>query len=1315
MKRIVLIHIIIALALSAEGSAQSIRPFPNYGQLPGPVVRKALQDAEGYMWYSTTESGIMRDNGYQIDVFNGEATDGYSRSDHFVNDISLTPDSKVLYATHTGAWVLDKRTYKVKPFARDIISGMSVNAIVAATDTTVWLTSHSMVYHFTTDGQLIRSYETTRSGEVQSDISLFEDSQRRIWLLKSGGALCLYNNKVDAFDTCRWDYDKAPICMLEDTSRKCFWIGTQDGGVVRYQLSDDDPQRAVLTSFSSTQTGGDGHRAYVFSLTLAGNHLWTATPDDIYAYHIAGGDLVPENLSQYLPASRKIISSLSKDRDGNIWVASYTPKPFIISRQDFHVSKLNIPQMESRYGFPLIADAIARENGGMWLLQSRKGLVHYDMMQGVLTDRIVGASRNMHFENKIERRKRGEGVWIITNERDVCSASIVDGAIVLSKAVSMGSLANCLCETDGGMLYVGTSKGIVKIDPKRGRQLLSFSDAGAVSDIKCAEDGRVFFTSYDKGLAYVAQDGRTVSLNTDYHYDKVGIIDKTTVVASSTEGVVMLCDVPSGKCKVLNMASDNKGCVIKEMKVDDAGHVWILTSLYVKEYNPGNGAFRVLYASDSMFDTDYFLSIAIDGADVCFSGAGSIFMMSSSGVLEQSSPNVVPRVSGYAFRGSRMCMPYGLSTLTLEPDSTQMVVFLTTSDLMNAANVQYAYRLGTDEEWTYLPVGMNGVPLTQLGKGKHVMQAMATNSDGTWSKPVDVLVINRLPHWWESWWAYMLYAAVLLALLLLAFGMMAHRIKAKRMEEMERRVTEMKFRFFTNMSHDLRTPLTLIITPLSSIIKNMDEGGLRTKLENIKTSADELMQMINKLLAFRKLELGETTLQLQYGTLTDFVCQACVAFGPLCEKKGISLVCQTGEEDINCYFDKNLIHHIVYNLLSNAQKYTPTGGRITVAVRHAAVDGSMACISVQDTGIGISKEDCCKIFDRYFQSNQPDGNMNDGTGIGLNIVSEYAAIHQGRVEVESELGVGSTFRVFIPLHLKRQTSSRLLAGGGQTPTPSPDSCPSQSSAEDGASPITHEADDEKTTVLVVEDNEELLNFIACELSRQYRVKKATDGLDALAIAEETQIDVVVTDVMMPGIDGFELCRRIKQNENTSHIPVIMLTAMGGQENELAGYQHGADYYLTKPFETEILFRHLEHIERIMAERRNALQNSDPPDVATLYQDEIDRKTMTKVLELIELNMSNSDYSVEQLSSDMCMSRVTLYRKIKALTGQSPQTFIRMCRLKRAEQLLRSTELSMAEISEMAGFVTASNFSRLFRNQFGTSASEYRKTTRNKKQ
>ena len=626
------------------------------------------------------------------------------------------------------------------------------------------------------------------------------------------------------------------------------------------------------------------------------------------------------------------------------------------------------------------------------------------------------------------------------------------------------------------------------------------------------------------------------------------------------------------------------------------------------------------------------------------------------------------------------------SGASLKYNETEVSFAFTNLNYANPAHSEYLYRLeGFEKEWhpvTSAPLGQ--AHYTFLKPGKYTFLVRATNNGTDWSEPT-ALSFEVKPPFWRSRWAYLLYALLLLGALggtVRYFRRLEMRRRREQAEKdrraREEELNQMKFRFFTNVSHELRTPLSLIILPLESLMKEKSGTGEYARLETMHRNAKSLLDLVNHLLDFRRLEMGGEKVHPVKGDFSEFVETVLDPFRIAAQEKGVSLDYKNETDNPFIAFDGAMMRKVVNNLLSNALKFTPKGG--SVHVRLYDQDQGELALSVADTGIGIPKEEQKDIFDRFYRS----GNAVDatGSGIGLSLVKQYVEMHGGTVSVASEPGEGSTFVITLPA-LQEAASD-----------------------EDMEAP-TEMVREGRKHLLVVEDNADFRQYLQDELSGQYLVSVAVDGQDALDRVSTERPDIVISDVMMPRLGGIELTHRLKEDIETSHIPVILLTARSSDEIRTEGYEYGADAYLTKPFRMEML---QARIRNLLEEREKRIRSfSGTAEVSPMHVTitTVDQKLMARITEKLEANLDNPEYSVEQMASDVGMHRMNLYRKIQSLYGMTPSEFIRTMRLKRAAQLLTDDpNLSVTEVADMVGFNTPKYFTKYFKELFGVLPSQY---------
>ena len=617
----------------------------------------------------------------------------------------------------------------------------------------------------------------------------------------------------------------------------------------------------------------------------------------------------------------------------------------------------------------------------------------------------------------------------------------------------------------------------------------------------------------------------------------------------------------------------------------------------------------------------------------------------------------------------------------------------------------YMYKLeGFNNDWLTLPVGVHNVTFTNLAPGKYVLRVKAINSDGYVGIKEATLGIVVNPPFWMSWWAYLLYAAGLVVVLFLARYRMLKREREKfHLQQIENEVAKneeinnMKFRFFTNVSHELRTPLTLIISPLEGMLKETTDELQSTRLQLMYRNAQRLLHLVNQLLDFRKGEMSTHQLSLSEGDIISYVHSVCNSFLLMADKKHIQFSFFSGIDTFSMAFDADKVGKIVMNLLSNAFKFTPEGGRVTVMIEHVTGTPDTLEIKIADTGIGISDVDKEHIFDRFYQADHKGVEETTGNGIGLSLVRDFVTLHEGEVKVFDNIGTGSVFVIQFPVkHVETQV---------QLPEETGMSVGDEEDREMKEEVREETGRKDFPLLLVVDDNEDFRIFMRYSLELQYRVKLAVNGNEAWEMMQEELPDLVISDVMMPQMDGNELCRLIKQDKRIAHIPVILLTARQNTEAKLVGLQTGADDYVTKPFNMTILVLRIRKLIELSRYHR-VTQGMIDPAPSEIVITSLDEKLIEKAIKYVEDNMSRTELSVEELSRELGMSRVHLYKKLLQITGKTPIEFIRVIRLKRAAQLLRESQLHVSEVAFEVGFNNPKYFSRYFKDEFGVLPSVY---------
>ncbi len=799
-------------------------------------------------------------------------------------------------------------------------------------------------------------------------------------------------------------------------------------------------------------------------------------------------------------------------------------------------------------------------------------------------------------------------------------------------------------------------------------------------------------------------------------------IDGRGWVWAGTFNGVYVFDTQKNKMYRYGKAEGMTNEMIQDVIVDKLGNVWITTANGLCRFRYTHSAnqpfaLTMFDSQNKLTDAKFLPQTAARMAD------GRLFFGSTTGfyvvdptqvkdmkytghpVFTSLLVNNREVEAGKEYDG-RIILPCALNAtkkVVLEHNENFITVLFSGLNFDMPHHTYYKYRLqGGNNNWIEISPqdGIGRANYTDLSPGTYKLEVYSAGLDKVWSKQSATLEIEVLAPLWATWWAKLLYLLAFIALVIFGTRWKIEQNRKRMEDEKYKELEEMKYRFFTNISHEFRTLLTLIITPIGSMLRRSTDTEIRSQLKEVSKNAGDLLQLVNQLLDFRKMEMNGERLNLASGNLDEFIQYTTMKFSPLSEQKNISLKFEDKTGGLFMYFDRDKLGKILTNLLSNAFKFTKAGGQVRVELSKCIIDSRRyAHIIVEDSGCGISKEEQAHVFERFYRAEQKQAAAQVGSGIGLNMVYEYVKMHQGKVSLESEEGKGSRFIVDIPTDLKHALQQEAAQDNLVAPSPAMD-------AIDGATEVQGAKKIEKT-VMVVEDNDDFRRFLHRELSLIYnKVLVARDGMDGAMMAEEENPDLIVSDVMMPRMNGTDMCRRIKENIETSHIPVILLTAWSTDEGRAEGYKAGADAYIAKPFDMEVLLARISNLLEKQEKRQQDFSHSISLDPKTVTDSSPDEAFLNDVIGLIEKNIDNSEYTIDSLAGDVVMSRMSFYRKMKSLTGQTPADFIRTVRLKTAAKLLKEGNCNVSEACYRTGFASPQNFSKHFKEMFGVLPSQY---------
>lgn len=1313
--RFAFLYLIIPLFLRA----QQLVSLPSTNLFPTSTVETVYQDKDGYMWYGT-RNGLYRCDGYDIVPV---------RLNVLLNEkIShiIEPRPGYLWmGTGHGLFILDKNTFKVHELSCPEVKGKNITCFYVAKDNSVYIGTRGTLVQVSPEGKLLDKF-TIKSHGVYCEVHSISDLPNGDLLIcMDWDGLC----RLDKHHRRIIDIPQEASCntILRDDANHCYWIGTWGQGLFCY-----NPISGRFQQQPGLKRRGKGAGKVIWMVRDERlNYLWVAMLDNLYAYKIDTGNLLePVDITGIIPSGRKMLTYILKDWDGNIWLPALDGNNMIISMGQSVMRRLPMDNLQNQTGYvPLITSLYKGEKDYLWFSSERSGLYLYNERSGHFIsykENKVMASYPFLFTSRIVGSRTKNKVWVASENYSKIFGVCHDGdRLRLEDIIDLEQFSRdvtpvqSIYEAENGCLWVGTSKDIWLYNPQNKWMRRICSVKGSVTGFT-EQKNDMWICCRNNGIFRVRKPHISTGKSGIVMYP---LAKDFSCIASQPDGSLLLgtdngevygfyIQNKKGIFKRYRYLTEPEGGRINDIRVDGTGNCWILTGRQLRKYYISNNRFYdYSTSSDRLSGVSAFYSMTLYGKDTYIGGRGGILITNASDrPLEkeqmrpvQISDIKVGKTSLLSEEGERDVVSYTKGRVELEADSRNIQFSFSTLDLLNAPRIQYAYRLkGVDNEWNYTKVGYNTAFYNKLDKGTYTLEVKATDANGVWGKKVTTVTVVRLPAWYETWWAYTLWFLMGAGLIVFIWNLYLQKIRRENEAELAKRITDMKLKYYTNISHDLLTPLTTT----GCVVDELEQEGTadRHLLQLMRMNLNHLKRLLQQVLDFRKLERGGMKLHVAYGDLTKFVGTICeTGVLPLARQKHITFQFSSSPKDIKGYFDADKLDRILYNLCSNALKYTPENHRITLSL---TLEQPYVELTVRDTGIGIAASELPLIFKRFYNNKQALPGTSHG--IGLSMVKELVELHHGTISVESKEGVGSAFHVRLPINKESFAAEEVIDGPAALPASEivnmkvdtrPSSFPAKPVLEQGTEPYT---------LLLVEDNTSLLEVMHRLFAGKYQVLTAENGREALEILKQKDVDIMVSDVMMPEMDGVELCKAVRTDVDICHLLIVLLTAKTQSEYQVEYYRAGADAYVAKPFDTAVLQSHLETLLHNREIRQKNFKSSTVLSITPLQTSHLDTAFLQDAVRIVETYISDSSFGVQELADTMNMSRSSLVRKLKKLTGQPPLEFIRNIKMKQACLLLKNKDIPIGEIVLKLGYNDVRYFAKSFREEFGMAPVDYRK-------
>lgn len=1311
-----LFALIVVLSVTLSAKAQFCHLFDSDYDLPNSLVNDVVEDTNSMIWVGT-EDGLFRYDGSKFSAYKQDLSNQHALQDSYIRCLFVDKEGHLLVGSRAGLQVYRPDTddfSEVASFSDGRPSPGDVAHIYQRSDGEIWMTGNATVsLQFKEDGTPILC-PNAFTHVIDMTEGITEDMDGRIWVTKSVSDMYRLEISGDIFHI-RYDNPDHAFFNIFTAADGRMYAGGQKQGLYRYNRETD--------AFELLGNEEDACYQVRDMCNLSREEMLVGTDNmglKIYNFKDETFRTFLFDNGRIDPLTQKV-HSVCLDNENSIWLGMYQKGLMIIpyDQQAFKYLGYNSYHYNC-IGDKCVTSIVQGTNDVFWVATDNDGLYGvtregdqlrhfpYTGKPGTLPSSLLSLYKDS--KNRYWYGSYTQGFGLIDINTGKCTDVTING-----KLVRNSSFYNY--EEDHKNRVWGATMGMgIFIYDEVQKTMVTAVDASYclwTNDIHFDPARHWMYAGTHNGLAIIDVDNPdypSENFLQDYIIFAINDYSVNTLCACTNHGLVLF-DINTHDYTVYDESKGMPSDVVYSCQVDANSNIWACGNAGLCCIDPKRGTITTFTASDGIQSNEFYKNATLkeENGNLWFGGVAGITWFDPT-KISFDGKKCKARIVDFVVSGRSYHSGYELDYQDNSP-----AIEMGTLPIMSTRRATYRYSLDK-EAWITLPQGQNHVTFSHLSPGKHVFDFVAV-VNGIESDVERLTFYIAFP-WYLQWWSQLLWFGLLMLALWMLYSHLNQRRKTRdslMQHEQAQAINEAKLEFFMNISHEIRTPMTMIVSPLQKLIKTDSDVTRQRSYELIQRNANRILSLINQLMDLRKIDKNQMQMLFSEVDIVPFIRNICETVNDVADIRGIrtSLIDETGP-GLKLWIDMTNFDKILINLLSNSLKYTPNGGSIEVKLQETVGNEQMPdgvfIMTVTDTGVGIPESERSHIFDRFYQVR--GNNINGGgTGIGLNLTHSLVTLHHGTIELhDNPSGTGTSFVICLPLgnrHLKMEEMSQEI--------PSVTPIVKQEPAELFIEPAVTEQEEEsavtpnsKKQLMIVEDDKEIRNYIMQEMRKDYHIIECQDGQQALDIIMSQAPDIIISDLMMPNMDGMTLCGKVRQNIRLNHIPFIMLTAKTQEEDRIAGLEVGADAYITKPFNMEVLRKTIKNLLQSHDRLRNTFSGQQLPSdqIDTPESKSPDERLLERVIKVVNAHLNDPGLTTDLIAKEVGLSRVHLYRKLKELTNQSARDYVRNIRLTKAAELLSSKKMAVSEVANLVGFSNANNFATSFRELFGVTPTQY---------